>query len=97
MKIKVGQIWEVTTGRFLTSGRNNKYHRPIVIGKGEKIEIRYPYEWHFRAEDNSYFHASEIMIFENCKLIGIITESVRFRNKATLEEIIRLDLYKKVK
>ena len=43
-KIAVGQIWEVTTETFLTSGDSSKYKRPIKLSKGEKIEIRYPYD-----------------------------------------------------
>lgn len=93
--IKVGQIWEVTSDDFATSGDKSKYKRPIKLAKGEKIEIRYPYEWHFRTEDKHYLHAEPDMILQNCKLIGEIIERVRSQNIASLEEILRLRLYVK--
>ena len=92
--IEVGQIWEVTTEDFLTSGREEKTKRQTKLKLGEKIEIRYPYSWHFRTEDNIYFHAEEATILQNCRHFGTIIEHVRFQNKANLEEILRLRLYK---
>ena len=95
-KIAVGQIWEVTTETFLTSGDSSKYKRPIKLSKGEKIEIRYPYDWHFRTEDDHYLHAREDHISQNAKLYGIIWEKVRFNNNAKLKEILDLRLFDKV-
>jgi len=95
MEIKVGQIWEVTTDCFFTSGESNKYNRRINLKSGEKIEIRYPYEWHFRTEDSHYFHAARQMIIDNCILFGTIWEKVRWQNNAKLSEILRLRLYDK--
>lgn len=92
-KITQGQIWEVTTENFLTSGNNDKHKRPTKLLKGEKIEIRYPYAWHFRTEDNFYLHAEPEMILQNCKLFGIIWEKVEWQNKANLDEILKLGLY----
>ena len=97
IKVKVGHIFEVVTDSFLTSGESNKYKRPLKIKKGEKIEIRYPYQWHFRTEDNNYFHCEPKMILKNCKLFGVVMEEIRFQNKANLEEILRLKLYRKTK
>lgn len=94
--IQVGQIWEVTTEYFLTSTKSRGTPRPVKILKGEKIEIRYPFAWHFRTEDNIYFHAEESMILHNCKLIGKIWPEVKTNNVAKLEEIIRLRLYDKI-
>lgn len=96
IKIEVGQIWEVTTDNFLTSGKNNEYKRPMQLKKGEKIEIRYPFEWHFRTEDNHYFHCTVQMLLENCTIYGKILERIRFSNIAKLEEILRLRLYDKI-
>jgi hypothetical protein len=96
-KIEVGQIWEVVSDCFFTSDKKSEYNRPIKLAKGEKIEIRFPYEWHFRTEDNFYFHAFPEMIFENCKPFGVIMPDVRFNNKANLEEILRLKLYHEAK
>lgn len=92
-EIKQGQIWEVVTDNFLTSGDKEHYNRQTKIKKGEKIEIRYPYAWHFRCEDNHYFHADESVIFENCRLYGVIWSNVQFANKARLDEILRLNLF----
>lgn len=49
------QIWEVITDQFLTSGDNDHYKRPTKLSKGERIEIRFPYAWHFRTIDNFFF------------------------------------------
>jgi len=95
-KMEVGNIYEVITDYFFTSGESNEYKRPIKLKKGEKIEIRYPYEWHFRTEDDNYFHADVEMIDKNCELLGKVSPSIRFENKANLEEILRLNLYVKV-
>ena len=92
-EIKVGQIWQVTTDNFTTSGDHNKYKRPLKLAKGEKIEIRHPYAWHFRTEDSHYFHADAEMILQNCKLFGEIFDKVRLQNRANFEEILRLRLY----
>lgn len=91
--VNVGQIWEVTTELFLTSGQDKPLNRQVKLKKGEKLEIRYPYEWHFRTEDNQYFHCEEVMILQNCKLIGKIWEKIKWQNEAKLDEILRLRLY----
>jgi len=97
-EIRVRQIWQVTTENFLTSGKEvsgeGKVKRPTKIMNDEFIEIRYPYDWHFRTVDDQYYHATPEMIYQNCKYIGDIHEEVRFKNKANLEEILRLELYK---
>jgi hypothetical protein len=92
MKIEVGQIWEVVKD-FTTSGLNDRNNRPVLLRKGEKIEIRYPYEWHFRTEDRYYTHANPDVILANCVLFGIIDEKTRWQNIAQLDEILRLKLY----
>lgn len=96
--MKVGQIWQVTTENFFTSLRNEakigKTKRQIKLNNGEFIEIRYPFCWHFRTTDNEYYHAEPEMILQNCVLVGEILENIRFKNKANLEEIMRLELYK---
>lgn len=96
MKIEVGQIWEVTSDCFLPTDQKEDHNRPVKLATGEKIEIRYPYEWHFRTEDNFYFHATPEMISQNCMLPGVICSNVRSANSATLEEILRLRLFEKV-
>lgn len=103
LKIEVGQIFIVDTDDFFASkdieltskskfgGRLARFH----IKKGEKIEIRFPFAWNYRTEDNIYFHSDENYLLEKCSLFGIILEDVRFKNKATLEEILRLELYQR--
>ena len=95
--VEVGQLYIVTTGSFWTSGKNNKFKRSVLLKKGEVIEIRYPYEWHFRTEDNHYFHVNPQVLEKNAVLFGTIWENVRFANRCELEDILKLGLYKKEK
>lgn len=97
MKVKQGQIWLVNTNRFMSTGENNEFKRPIVLKKFELIEIRYPYAWHFRTLDDYYFHAKENSILKNCIFFGKINENVNFQNIAKLSEIINLCLFEKSK
>jgi hypothetical protein len=102
--VKVGQIYEVMTDDFYASktlditnrdkfgGRDARFH----LKKGEKIEIRYPFEWNYRTEDNIYFHSEEKYLLDRCKLHGVVDDKVKSNNKATLEEILRLDLFKRI-
>lgn len=95
IEIKTGDLFKITTDNFLTSGKEppTKHNRSVKLNKGEIIEIRYPYAWHFRTEDDFYFHATEKMIIDNCAFHGKIDEKIRSKNKAKLEEILRLDLF----
>lgn len=103
IEICVGQIFEVITDDFYASksglnipsvkNRIPKFHLP----KGEKIEIRFPFAWNYRTEDSVYFHSEPDYILSKCKLIGKVKEDVRFKNCASLEEILRLDLFDSVK
>jgi hypothetical protein len=94
MNVEVGHIFEVMTDGFLTSDKNS-IKRRVKIERGERLEIRYPYAWHFRTEKGDYYQCDEDIILLNCKMLGKVFENVRFNNKATLEEIIRIELYKK--
>lgn len=95
MKIQIqqGQIWKVLTDDFCTTVESNKFSRPIKLIKNELIEIRYPYEWHFRTLDNNYWHAKPDQIIQHCELFGIIWGNVKFNNKCDLADIIKLSLY----
>jgi len=96
INIKVGQIWQVETDSFLTSGNDDRKNgRQLKINKFEKIEIRYPFAWHFRTVGNEYYHAYTDMILENYKLFGEVKPEIKDDNKANLEEILRLKLYNK--
>lgn len=101
-KIKVGAILEIVSDSFYASkdlslknelkGRVPMFH----LSKGEKIEIRFPFEWNYRTEDDIYFYSNPEYLIENCKIIGYVLDDVKWKNKANLEEILRLDLYKAV-
>jgi len=92
--IRVGMLFEVVTDSFLTSGTYNVIKRPVKINKHEIIEIRHPSAWHFRTEDNQYFHATPEMIRENCVIFGTILPEISFQNIAELLDILILHLYK---
>lgn len=92
-KITQGQIWIVKTDNFLTSGRSNKFNRPIKVKENELIEIRYPFAWHFRTIDSNYWHAEAEDIYKNCELFGIIWPDVKSGNNCNLSQIINLSLY----
>lgn len=100
MKVEVGQIFEVTSGTFHPEYKNKGLHEKkrslhCHLKKGEKLEIRYPFAWNFRTEDNMYLNCPEDYLLKNCKLIGSVKDDVRFNNKANLEEILRLNLWSK--
>lgn len=101
-KIEVGAILEVITDNFYASkdfrntnidlkGREARIH----LKKGEKIEIRFPFEWNYRTEDNLYLHSKPEYLVENCKIFGQVLPDVKSKNMANLEEILRLELYKR--
>lgn len=95
MKVDQGQIWEVTTDSFLCDKDKKHFNRQLKLEKGERIEIRFPFAWNFRTEDNNYLHSTEEMILDNCILFGTVKPDIKWGNKANLEEIIRLELYNK--
>jgi len=96
-KIEVGQLYKVTGDNFITTGTHHTIHRRVFIKKGEIIEIRFPYDWHFRTEDSSYFNATPETIVNNCEIVGTIYANVRFDNIASLKDILKLGLYTKAK
>jgi hypothetical protein len=94
--ITQGQIWQVVTHDFWSSGQShqiNKRDAKVNLIKDEYIEIRYPYEWHFRTIDNQYFHAYPVEILKHCRLIGTIKKDVQWKNDKQLLEIINDSLY----
>ena len=93
-KIEVGQIWEVITENFLTNSDLKTHNRQLKLRSGEKFEIRFPFAWNFRTEDNVYFSTEPEMISMNCRFFGNVNDNVRFANRALLSEILKLGLYK---
>lgn len=95
MEIKQGQIWLVIND-FWTSGETVRIkgrNAKVLIKKGEKIEVRYPYEWHLRTEDSLYFHIPAQKLLKNCILFGVINEETKFQNKLNLDEILEKKEY----
>ncbi len=64
--------------------------------QNEFIEIRYPFEWHFRTESSEYAHLYPEDILRYCRLYGKINEDVRFGNRHSLKEIMEQHLYKAI-
>jgi|GEM_PF-4626742 len=96
-KIEVGQIWQVESDTFYATVeetlRGVKRTLGFHIKKGDKFEIRFPFAWNYRTECNFYVHSKTDYILDNCKLFGTVKEDVKSNNKASLEEILRLNLY----
>ena len=102
VKAQVGEIYEVTTEIFYPEYRTQHQGKPerdlsCHVKKGERLEIRYPFEWNFRLEDNLYLNCPEDYLFTHCKLVGHVKDEVRRNNKANLEEILRLGLWDELK
>lgn len=96
MKIQQGVLLQVFKDGFFanpaTVGETGD-PRPVKMIRGDIIEIRYPFAWHFRTLDNHYYEASEETILEFARPVGKVFDNVKMANKATTEEIIRLRLY----
>ena len=69
-------------------------NRKVIIETGEIIEFRYSYGVHFRTRDDKWFYVDEETFKKHCILFGEIFPEIRGKNVATLDEILRLDLYK---
>jgi len=104
MDIKVGQIWQVVTHDFYSSDKTGKiaireFNRNALINlnKDEYLEIRYPFEWHFRTVDNLYLHAYPTEILKHCRFVGQIDEKIWFGNQHNLKQILEEKLYKPIR
>jgi len=96
-KVSVGQIYKVekeffTSGKQGTRGETGRTVKSL-ISKDEFIEIRYPFDWHFRTVSNEYFHVEEEELLNNCSFFAKIDESVRFSNTKELKEILDKNLF----
>ena len=101
--IQQGQIWRVTNNNFFGNIRIRKEcehcgnismgDEKVRLKKGDYIEIRYPYKWHFRTEDNRYLQAEPDVIYSNAEIIGQIREDIKFNNRHELKEILEQKLY----
>jgi len=89
IEIQVGQLLIVDKS-FWSSGHKTKSGRKtkMLYAKGDILEIRYPYNWHFRDEFNNYDHASEKTLRNKCSFYGKIKSNVSFENEKTLKLIL---------
>ena len=102
-KIDVGTLLRVETSFIALRHQNYSYStfqegefksKPLSINdawyvtRGEVIEIRYPYAWHFRNNCNTYAQAPEDILRQNCSFFGVINPDIRFENRLSLNEIL---------
>ena len=96
VKIEVGVLLKVERG-FWTSGKETQsgLKSKVYLPKGKILEIRYPYEWHFRTIENHYDHATPETLIKKCSFFGKIHEDIRFGNRHELKQILDQELYHK--
>ena len=96
IRIRQGHLLCVTNG-FWTSGDDKDYGFKCkrFVPKGAIIEIRFPYAWHFRTENNQYYHATEKTLISKCEFFGSVDEEIKFGNKHELKQILEDGLYNK--
>lgn len=101
--IRQGQIWEVVNDGLI--GNRDKWekcahcqqgykiylHEKIPVGM--KIEIRFPYAWHYRTEENKYYQSDEDEILKYCRLVGNVREDIKWNNRHNLDEILQQGLW----
>lgn len=92
-RIGVGQLFIVDKPFWTTGEDSGKRLTKSKFVKGDIIEIRYPYEWHFRDEQQEYHHAKTVTLTKNCTFYGKIHEEIRFGNKHNLKEILEQKLF----
>lgn len=95
-----GDIWEVTCDGFIGERKTYNTDSEVItkhnLPVGTKIEMRYQYAWHFRDQEEIYYHASSLDILKHCKKIGKTHDSIWSKNANTLNDILTLELYQKV-
>lgn len=94
IRIETGQLFIVDRG-FWTSGneKDGGFKCKRFMPKGEVLEIRYPYAWHFRTSNNTYDHVDPKILKSKCSFFGVIHNDIRFNNKHKLKEILEENLY----
>jgi len=101
--VKVGYLYKVITDNFKDSGKHDDFKNPVEksIPKGYILEIRYPFEWHFRTNkpykegcSNCWGHSCQKEIIENCKLIGQVNSIIQ-ANRSDLSDILENNLFDK--
>jgi len=96
--VEVGQLFRVHTAFFSMIDRiGRKRRQKLEILPGDILEIRYPFEWHFRIDDNdTYAQCSEEVLLSHCDFLGVIDYEVRQNNESPLVEILANKHYKTV-
>ena len=94
IKIEQGMLLLVKRG-FWTSGHKTDggFKCKRFIPKGDVLEIRYPYEWHFRTSNDTYDHATTNKLSANCDFFGYVKSEINFQNKHSLRQILDDGLY----
>lgn len=95
INIEVGQLF-IADQSFWTSGETKDRGSLIKrkIFKGDILEIRYPYAWHFRTVENWYDHVDEKTLIKYCTFYGTIDSDVQFSNKHDLKQILDEKLFR---
>jgi hypothetical protein len=92
--IKTGMLLVVKKTFWTTAAHKvDTFHVKYQIPKGTILEIRYPYEWHFRFGDNCWAQVPAETLVKCCEFFGVIHEDVRFNNNNSLPEIMEENLY----
>ena len=96
IQIEVGMLLMVEV-EFWSSGDTEQGNTNIkrLYKKGEILEIRYPYAWHFRDVNNNYDHATAKTLIANCSFYGLIHADVISTNNTKLDSIISSGLFHK--
>lgn len=72
-------------------------NQPVLIEKGDIVQFRYDSPKHFRTIHEEYFCVSEQLWNTNFVCVGEVWEEIVWNNKATLQEILNLELYKQTR
>ena len=93
-KIRVGQLLLVE--RSFSVKRNHpkdSFSESVKIKKGSVIEIRFPFEWNFRTECNTYCNCNPELLIKNCSFYGVVNDDVRSGNNHKLADILSDNLF----
>jgi len=74
-----------------------KVKQAVFIEKGEIVQFRFDSPKNFRTINEEYFKVEEDVWKECFVEIGTVWDQIIFNNKATMQEILSLNLYNKSK
>lgn len=94
IRITQGMLLVVKKAFWTTDAHKvEKFPVKYYVPKGTILEIRYPYEWHFRFGKAIYAQAPPATLVKCCEFFGTVHEDVKFDNKKSLPEIMKENLY----